>query len=186
MIDAVARAVGREPADVRIDNMVPPRAMPYRSATHKFYDSGDYPECARRAAPPSMWRRFATRQQRGEADGRTDRLRARELHRAVRSRHRRMGRARPSRRIRIRARARAPHCRTASWFCSSASRTTARGWRPRSRRSRPGARIAVADVVVRHGDSAVSPYGMGTFASRSMTMAGGAVSQRLRPAGREN
>jgi carbon-monoxide dehydrogenase large subunit len=34
----------------------------------------------------------------------------------------------------------------------------------------------VADVIVRHGDSSVSPYGMGTFASRSMTMAGGAVS----------
>jgi carbon-monoxide dehydrogenase large subunit len=37
--------------------------------------------------------------------------------------------------------------------------------------------IAVEDVVVRHGDSSVSPYGMGTFASRSMTMAGGAVSR---------
>jgi carbon-monoxide dehydrogenase large subunit len=36
--------------------------------------------------------------------------------------------------------------------------------------------IPVADVIVRHGDSSVSPYGMGTFASRSMTMAGGAVS----------
>ncbi len=31
------------------------------------------------------------------------------------------------------------------------------------------------DVVVRHGDTAVSPYGLGTFASRSMVMAGGAV-----------
>jgi carbon-monoxide dehydrogenase large subunit len=37
--------------------------------------------------------------------------------------------------------------------------------------------IPVADVVVRHGDSSLSPYGMGTFASRSMTMAGGAVSR---------
>jgi carbon-monoxide dehydrogenase large subunit len=37
--------------------------------------------------------------------------------------------------------------------------------------------IPVADVVVRHGDSSTSPYGMGTFASRSMTMAGGAVSR---------
>jgi len=36
--------------------------------------------------------------------------------------------------------------------------------------------IPVEDVIVRHGDSSVSPYGMGTFASRSMTMAGGAVS----------
>jgi carbon-monoxide dehydrogenase large subunit len=36
--------------------------------------------------------------------------------------------------------------------------------------------IPVKDVIVRHGDSSVSPYGMGTFASRSMTMSGGAVS----------
>jgi carbon-monoxide dehydrogenase large subunit len=32
-------------------------------------------------------------------------------------------------------------------------------------------------VVVRHGDSALSPYGMGTFASRSIVMAGGAVTR---------
>ena len=32
-------------------------------------------------------------------------------------------------------------------------------------------------VVIRHGDSSLSPYGMGTFASRSMVMAGGAVSR---------
>ena len=45
----MAQAVGREAADVRIENMVLPSAMPYRSATDKLYDSGDYPECARRA-----------------------------------------------------------------------------------------------------------------------------------------
>src|SRR5665213_4435682 len=49
LVDAVARAVDREPADVRMLNMVPPEAMPYKSATHKLYDSGNYPECARRA-----------------------------------------------------------------------------------------------------------------------------------------
>jgi carbon-monoxide dehydrogenase large subunit len=31
------------------------------------------------------------------------------------------------------------------------------------------------NVVVRHGDTSLAPYGMGTFASRSMVMAGGAV-----------
>ena len=70
MIDAVARRVGREAADVRIDNMVPPSAMPYRSATHKLYDSGDYPECARRAVAAIDVPKVRTRQQRGEADGR--------------------------------------------------------------------------------------------------------------------
>ncbi len=59
LVDAVARAVGREPADVRILNMVPPAAMPYKSATHKLYDSGDYPECAKRACDAIGLQTFA-------------------------------------------------------------------------------------------------------------------------------
>jgi carbon-monoxide dehydrogenase large subunit len=35
--------------------------------------------------------------------------------------------------------------------------------------------IDPANVVVRHGDTSQAPYGMGTFASRSMVMTGGAV-----------
>ena len=35
--------------------------------------------------------------------------------------------------------------------------------------------IDPAQVVVRHGDTSQAPYGMGTFASRSMVMSGGAV-----------
>jgi carbon-monoxide dehydrogenase large subunit len=35
--------------------------------------------------------------------------------------------------------------------------------------------IDPAHVVVRHGDTSLAPYGMGTFASRSMVMSGGAV-----------
>ena len=42
-IDAIARAVGREPADVRAENLVPAHAMPYTNVTGKHYDSGDYP-----------------------------------------------------------------------------------------------------------------------------------------------
>ena len=42
-IDAIARAVGREPADVRAENLVPAGAMPYTNVTGKHYDSGDYP-----------------------------------------------------------------------------------------------------------------------------------------------
>jgi carbon-monoxide dehydrogenase large subunit len=41
-IDAVARAVGREPCDVRRDNLVPASAMPFVSVTGSTYDSGDY------------------------------------------------------------------------------------------------------------------------------------------------
>jgi carbon-monoxide dehydrogenase large subunit len=42
-MDAIARAVGREAADVRAMNLVPASAMPYVNITNKHYDTGDYP-----------------------------------------------------------------------------------------------------------------------------------------------
>jgi len=42
-IDAVARAVKREPWEVRLENLVPGNSMPYTNITGKKYDSGDYP-----------------------------------------------------------------------------------------------------------------------------------------------
>ncbi|MCK8787827.1 xanthine dehydrogenase family protein molybdopterin-binding subunit [Roseomonas sp. NAR14] len=43
VIDAVARAVGREGWEVRAENLVTAAAMPYTNVTGKHYDSGDYP-----------------------------------------------------------------------------------------------------------------------------------------------
>jgi len=48
-IDAIARAVGREPAEVREENLVQAASMPFTNVTGKHYDSGDYPESLRRA-----------------------------------------------------------------------------------------------------------------------------------------
>ncbi len=177
LIDAVARAVGRAPEDVRIENMVPPSAMPYRSATGKLYDSGDYPECARRAVaaidPPAV----RARQAAGEPDGRL-------VGYGVASYTEQSAHG------------------TAEWVARGLP--VVFGFEPALARFTPDGKlvlfvgiqnhgqglettlaqvaheelgIAVSDVVVRHGDSSVSPYGMGTFASRSMTMAGGAVSR---------
>ena len=42
-IDAIAKAVGREAWEVRLENLVTASAMPYTNITKKFYDSGDYP-----------------------------------------------------------------------------------------------------------------------------------------------
>ncbi len=43
LIDAVARAVDREPWEVRMENLVPTEAMPYNNVARKHFDSGDYP-----------------------------------------------------------------------------------------------------------------------------------------------
>ncbi len=69
-IDAIARAVAREPADVRRENLVPPEAMPYTNIANKFYDSGDYPESVVRAADMIALDAVRARQKRSEPDGR--------------------------------------------------------------------------------------------------------------------
>ncbi len=49
LIDAIARAVGREPCDVRAENLVPFEAMPFVDVTGKHFDIGNYPETLRKA-----------------------------------------------------------------------------------------------------------------------------------------
>jgi aerobic carbon-monoxide dehydrogenase large subunit len=49
MLDAIAHEAGIEPHEVRLKNLVPPEAMPFENITKKHFDSGDYPECLRRA-----------------------------------------------------------------------------------------------------------------------------------------
>jgi carbon-monoxide dehydrogenase large subunit len=70
LIDAIARKVGREPWEVRRENLVTPQAMPYTNIARKRYDTGDYPgslDAVRREIDLDKWR---ARQRRGEPDGR--------------------------------------------------------------------------------------------------------------------
>jgi aerobic carbon-monoxide dehydrogenase large subunit len=176
LIDAVAHAVKREPAEVRIENMVPPEAMPFTSATRKLYDSGDYPQCAIRARQAIDLEGVRARQQTPEPDGRL--IGVGMASYTEQTAH-----------------------GTAEWVARGLP--VVFGYEPALARFTPDGKlilfagiqnhgqglettlaqvahqelgIPVADVIVRHGDSSASPYGMGTFASRSMTMSGGAVS----------
>ncbi len=180
LIDAVARAVNRLPEEVRVENMIPPSAMPYRAATHKLYDSGDYPECARQAIEGINAKAVRERQKTPEADGRLIGLGVASY--TEQSAH-----------------------GTAEWVARGLP--VVFGFEPCQARFTPDGQlmllvgiqnhgqglettlaqvaheelgIPVENVTVRHGDSSNTPYGMGTFASRSMTMAGGAVSTACR------
>jgi aerobic carbon-monoxide dehydrogenase large subunit len=70
VIDAIARAVGREPWEVRLANLVPPEVMPFDNITGKHFDSGDYPECLRRAVAAIGLEGIRERQARGAAERR--------------------------------------------------------------------------------------------------------------------
>jgi len=177
LIDEVARAVGEPPEAVRELNMVRPEQMPWVSPTGKRYDSGDYPACARRAVEALDVKAVRARQAEPLPDGRL--LGVGMASYTEQSAH-----------------------GTLEWVARGLP--VVFGFEPALARFTPDGRlllhvgiqnhgqglettlaqvahqelgIAVADVVVRHGDTGNTPYGMGTFASRSMTMAGGAVSR---------
>ncbi len=179
-IDEVAHAVGREAHVVRMENMVPASAMPYRSITNLHYDTGDYAESVRRCAALIGFDKVRARQKKAEADGRLIGVGFASFTEQT-----------------------AHGC--GEWVSRGVpvipgyESATARMMTDGSLMLMVGivshgqgmettlAQIACeelgvdpAQVSVRHGDTQVSPFGMGTFASRSMVMSGGAVAKACR------
>ncbi|WP_315813801.1 xanthine dehydrogenase family protein molybdopterin-binding subunit [Bradyrhizobium sp. SZCCHNR2028] len=70
LLDAVAAEAGLEPGEVRLRNLVQPQDMPFDNITNKHFDSGDYPGALQRALASIDVPAIRARQQRGEADGR--------------------------------------------------------------------------------------------------------------------
>src|SRR5215218_5365642 len=76
MLDAVAAKLGIARDEVRRRNMIQPSQMPYatpikqRDGSTMTYDSGDYPECQRRALDVGGWADFPARQEAARKDGR--------------------------------------------------------------------------------------------------------------------
>ena len=70
VMDAIAVEAGLEPAEVRLRNLVRADEMPFDNITGKHFDSGDYPESVRRAMASIDLPAVRARQARGEPDGR--------------------------------------------------------------------------------------------------------------------
>ena len=180
LMDGIARAVDRDPYQVRMDNLVRPEQMPYDNVMKKHYDSGDYPQAlktAREKLDADMW---LERQKEGLPDGR---------------------------KIGIGF---ASYCEQsahgtsvfATWglplvpgYDQSAVKLTPDG----GLEVRVGVHshgqgmettiaqvaheilgIDVARIKVTHGDTGTTPYSTGTYASRSIVMAGGATANACR------
>ncbi|HKT20568.1 MAG TPA: xanthine dehydrogenase family protein molybdopterin-binding subunit, partial [Stellaceae bacterium] len=76
LLDRIAAALGLARDEVRRRNMIGPAQMPYvtpivtRDGARMTYDSGDYPECQRRALAAAGWEAFPARQQAARRKGR--------------------------------------------------------------------------------------------------------------------
>ena len=177
MIDAIAREAGMEPSDVRLKNLVRPEQMPFTNVTGKLFDSGDYPESVRRAVDAIDLPALRRRQEAREPDGRLIGIGfATYCEQAA-------------------------HGTTvyAAWgipmvpgFEQATARVTPDGGlelRIGVHSHGQGMETSMAQVAseilgldphiinVIHGDTALTPYSTGTWGSRSMVMAGGAVSR---------
>ena len=69
-LDALARDLGIEPADVRKRSLVRPDQMPFDNIAKRHFDSGDYPEALRQAVEAIGLAALRERQRLGEPDGR--------------------------------------------------------------------------------------------------------------------
>jgi aerobic carbon-monoxide dehydrogenase large subunit len=61
LVDACARKLGMTPDAIRRKNFITPRAMPYKTATGKIYDSGDFAAHMKRAMEIADWKEFPKR-----------------------------------------------------------------------------------------------------------------------------
>jgi carbon-monoxide dehydrogenase large subunit len=176
-IDAIARAVGREPCDVRAENLVPATAMPYDNVTGKHFDSGDYPKSLAMAKERIDLSAIRTRQRRGEADGRLigvgfatyteQSAHGTKVFAAwgipiVPGFEQATVRLTPDGGLEVRVGTQSMGQGLETTLSQVASEML-------------GIDPAIISVV--HGDTALTPYSTGAYASRSMVMAGGAVSR---------
>src|SRR5580765_1169075 len=69
LVDAAARKLGMTPDGIRRKNFIPPRAMPYKTATGKIYDSGDFTAHMKRAMEIANWKEFPRRAKAAKKQG---------------------------------------------------------------------------------------------------------------------
>ena len=179
-IDEVARAVGRDPAEVRIENMIPKERMPFTSVAGMRYDTGDYPASVRLCADLLGLPQIRERQQRGEPDGRLLGVGFASFTEQT-------------------AHGAAEFASRGAMIIPGFESCTARVLTDGSLVLMVGIQshgqgletalsqvacqelgINPAQISVRHGDTESTAFGFGTFASRSMVMSGGAVARASR------
>lgn len=176
-IDAIARAVGREPSEVRKENLVPAGKMPYTNVTKKFYDSGDYPRSVAEAEKAIDLKGFRVRQAAARQAGRHlgigfSTFTEQSAHGTkvfaawglplVPGYDQAMVKITPSGSVEV---------RSGNHSFGQGLETTlaqvASEWLT----------VDVARISVVMGDTGVTPYSTGAYASRGMVMSGGAVSK---------
>jgi carbon-monoxide dehydrogenase large subunit len=179
-LDEVARAVGRDPVELRIDNMVSCAQMPYTTVAGLKFDSGDYPAAVRRCAQAIDLDAVRARQRRGEPDGR--RVGVGFACYSEQTGHgcgEWVSRGSPF--IPGYESCTAQLLPDGTLLLLVGIQSHGQGLETTlSQIAHEELGVDPSRISVRHGDTGLCPFGMGTIASRSIVMAGGAVAHACR------
>lgn len=176
IVDAVARAVKREPHEVRRDNLVLADLMPYRSVTGKLYDSGDYPKCLDMALGAIDLEALRKEQQERLVDGRP----LLGVGFATYTEHTGVS---TSVLAWMNTRLMPGHEQVAVRITPDGGVDIRTGLQSHGQGMETSFAQVVSEVLgvhtdtvrVTHGDTALTPYSTGTYASRGMVMVAGAI-----------
>jgi aerobic carbon-monoxide dehydrogenase large subunit len=162
LIDQAARELGMDPIELRRRNVVPASAIPYRTPTGQFYESGDFEGVLNKAIALSDWQGFKERARASQATGK---LRGHGISLFVEP----VGGV-PFEGAHIR------FAESGGVEAVVATQSQGQGHETTFAQVIAGRLgVPIDSVRIKQGDSFDVPRGMGSFASRSMIMAGSAL-----------
>jgi carbon-monoxide dehydrogenase large subunit len=180
LVDEVARELGREPIDLRRQNIVTADLLPYQTAGGMKLDTGDYMNSLETAVTMVDLPAIRKRQHAGELDGR--RIGVGFAFYSEQSGHGQVEWVKRKSRV-------VPGYESAtvrmlpdgSVIISVGVQNHGQGHETTlAQIAAHELKIDPSRISIRYGDTATTPFGFGTFASRSIVFAGGAVAKTCR------
>jgi aerobic carbon-monoxide dehydrogenase large subunit len=186
LVDNAAHELGVDPAQFRLDNFIQPEQFPYESATGFLYDSGNYPEAMRIALEKLGYEELRKEQEAARAEGRLLGIGLASFTEVVGAGK---GTDYDIAGLRMFDSAELRIHPTGKAILKLGVRTQGQGHETTFAQivaSELG--IPYEDIEVQEGDTDNTPYGLGTYASRSTPTAGAAtavIARKLRDKGKQ-
>jgi carbon-monoxide dehydrogenase large subunit len=186
LVDNAAHELGVDPAQFRLDNFIQPDQFPYESATGFLYDSGNYPEAMRIALEKLGYEELRAEQKAAREEGRLLGIGLASFTEVVGAGK---GTDYDIAGLRMFDSAELRIHPTGKAILKLGVRTQGQGHETTFAQivaSELG--IPYEDIEVQEGDTDNTPYGLGTYASRSTPVAGAAtavISRKLRDKGKQ-
>jgi carbon-monoxide dehydrogenase large subunit len=186
LVDNAAHELGVDATQFRLDNFIQPEQFPYESATGFVYDSGNYPEAMRIALEKLGYDDLRREQEAARADGRLLGIGIASFTEVVGAGH---GKEYDIAGLRMFDSAELRVHPTGKAILKLGVKSQGQGHETTfGQIVAEELGIPTEDIEVQEGDTDNTPYGLGTYASRSTPVAGAAttvISRKLRDKARE-